>query len=66
MRQYSRSCAVLLPYNEVNLIEIFPVAHLHDLGFEVFHSSVRTAVPAPGTGNTGLYPCKDDKGAYSI
>ena len=32
------------------MIEIFPVAHLHDLGFEVFHSSVRAAMFAPGTG----------------
>ena len=35
---------------QVDLIEIFPVAHLHDLGFEVFHSSVRAAMFAPGTG----------------
>ena len=35
---------------QVDLLEIFPVAHLHDFGFEVFHSSVRTAVLTPGAG----------------
>ena len=42
--------AVFTAVEQVNLIEIFPVAHLHDFGFEVFHSGVRTSVFAPGTG----------------
>ena len=29
---------------EVNLIQIFPVAHLHDFGLEIFHSCVCAAV----------------------
>ena len=33
---------------EVNLIEVFPVAHLHDFGFEILHSCVGAAVLAPG------------------
>ena len=31
---------------EVNLIQIFPVAHLHDFGLEIFHSCVCAAVLA--------------------
>ena len=38
--------AVLAPVQQVNLIEVFPVAHLHDFRFEIFHSCVRTAVLA--------------------
>ena len=35
---------------KVDLIEIFPVAQLHDFGFEVFHRRVCAAVFAPGAG----------------
>ena len=35
---------------EVDLIEVFPVAHLHDFGFEILHSRVCAAVLAPGAG----------------
>ena len=42
--------AVFAAMEQVDLIEIFPVAHLHDFGFEVFHRSVRTAVLTPGAG----------------
>lgn len=36
----------LAPVQQVNLIEVFPVAHLHDFRFEILHSCVRTAVLA--------------------
>ena len=36
--------SVLTAMQEVNLIQIFPVAHLHDFGLEIFHSCVCAAV----------------------
>ena len=42
--------AVLAAMQKVDLIEIFPVAQLHDFGFEVFHRCVCAAVLAPGAG----------------
>ena len=38
--------SVLAPVQQVNLIEVFPVAHLHDFRFEILHSCVRAAVLA--------------------
>ncbi len=42
--------AVFAAMQKVDLIEIFPVAQLHDFGFEVFHRRVCAAVFAPGAG----------------
>ena len=42
--------AVFAAMQKVDLIEIFPVAQLHDFGFEVFHRRVCAAVLAPGAG----------------
>ena len=36
--------SVLAAMQKVNLIQIFPVAHLHDFGLEIFHSCVCAAV----------------------
>ena len=38
--------SVLAAMQKVNLIQIFPVAHLHDFGLEIFHSCVCAAVLA--------------------
>ncbi len=38
--------SVLAPVQQVNLIEVSPVAHLHDFRFEILHSCVRAAALA--------------------
>ena len=42
--------AVCAAVEQVDLIEVFPVAQLHDLGSEMFHSRVGAAVLTTGAG----------------